>query len=223
MIIKLENVTKVYQSGDGRIKAVFEANLEVEKGQFLSILGHSGSGKTTLLNLVGGLTKPTSGRVLIDDKDIWSLSDQAQSLLRHQKIGLIFQFASLVPTLSTLDNVRLPTAFGPTENAQSARELLELVGIGEKIKSLPSQLSGGQQRRVAIARALLNNPEIILADEPTGDLDEETEVEIMRLFKKLNTDGMTILMVTHNQLLAKQANRVLQMSHGVLSEPGKTG
>ena len=194
-------------------------SLSISKGEFLSIVGHSGSGKTTLVSIIGGILKPTSGKVLLDGVDICTLDDNRLSEYRAQRIGFIFQFASLLPILTAQENVLLPGIFNPAPknatNEKLARNLLEMVGIGDKKDAYPAQLSGGQQRRVAIARALLNSPDIILADEPTGDLDEETEAEIMDLFKKINQQqGVTIILITHNLELAGKAQKRLRMSRG---------
>jgi len=221
-MIEVKNLRKTYTSGGQLIKAVDDVNLKIEKGEFASISGHSGSGKTTLLNLIGGLTRPDSGTVIIDGLDIWSMSDNALSEMRNKKIGFIFQFSSLIPTLNTVDNVLFPFTFS-THKASAfcpdAIRLLDMVGLIDKIDAYPSELSGGQQRRVAIVRAFINNPEIILADEPTGDLDEQTEDEMMELFKKMNKEkGITFILVTHNSDLAKQATRRLTMRNGTLSE-----
>jgi ABC-type lipoprotein export system ATPase subunit len=188
----------------------------------LSIVGHSGSGKTTLVSIIGGILRPTSGQVLLDGVDICSLGDNALSEYRSKNIGFMFQFASLLPILTAKENVLLPGIFSPGQvptDEKKAESYLELVGIGEKKDAYPSQLSGGQQRRVAIARALINEPDIILADEPTGDLDEETEAEIMALFKDINEKkGVTIILITHNMGLAGQAKKHLRMSQGKLKE-----
>ena len=220
-MIEIKNLTKNY-SIDGQIfNAVDNVSFSVKKGEMLSIIGHSGSGKTTLLSLIGGLTKPDSGQVLIDDINIWSMDDAALSRFRNKKISFIYQFASLIPTLTALENIMLPTAFGEhTDDIRGhAEELISLVGLREKSGSYPAHLSGGQQRRIAIARAFINSPEIILADEPTGDLDEETENEIIRLFQNMSEKNeVTFLIVTHNKDIAARARRHLSMSNGVLSE-----
>ena len=220
-MIEIKSLTKNYSIDRQIFKAVDNVSLSVKKGEMVSIIGHSGSGKTTLLSLIGGLTKPDAGQVLIDDIDIWSMNDSALSMFRNKKISFIYQFASLIPTLSALDNIMLPTAFGEETGdiRGRAEELLGLVGLREKSGAYPAHLSGGQQRRIAIARAFINSPEIILADEPTGDLDEETEDEIIRLFQDMSEKKeMTFLIVTHNKDIAARARRHLSMSNGVLSE-----
>ncbi len=218
MIIEAEHLCKTYRIGDQVIEAVRGVDLAIERGEFVSIVGHSGSGKTTLLSMIGGLTRPTHGRVYIDGIDIWSLSDEKLSELRNKKIGFMFQFSSLIPTLNALENVMLPVAFGKNSSfdvEKRAKELLELVGLKHRMYNVPAQLSGGEQRRVAIARALINDPDIILADEPTGDLDRETEEEVMELFLKINQNmGKTFIMVTHNPQLAKKTNTTLKMENG---------
>jgi len=220
-VIEIKSLTKNY-SIDGQIfKAVDNVSFSARTGEMVSIIGHSGSGKTTLLSLIGGLTRPDAGEVLIDNINIWSMNDNAMSAFRNKKISFIYQFASLIPTLTALENIMLPTAFGQyTDDMQSyAEELISLVGLREKSNAYPSHLSGGQQRRVAIARAFINRPEIILADEPTGDLDEETESEIIRLFRDMSEKKkITFLIVTHNKEIASETTRQLNMSNGILSE-----
>lgn len=218
MIIEAEHLCKTYWIGDQVIEAVRGVDLAIERGEFVSIVGHSGSGKTTLLSMIGGLTRPTHGKVYIDGIDIWSLSDEKLSELRNKKIGFMFQFSSLIPTLNAIENVMLPIAFGKNTNfdvEKRAKKLLEMVGLKHRMYNVPAQLSGGEQRRVAIARALINNPDIILADEPTGDLDRETEEEMMKLFLKINQKmGKTFIMVTHNPKLAEKTNTTLKMENG---------
>ncbi len=220
--IELLDISKLFRIGDMTIRAVDGVSLKIEKGDFVSIVGHSGSGKTTLLSIIGGIMKPTSGRMLFDGTDISTLDDDRLSAYRNRKIGFMFQFASLLPILTAKENILLPGLFGmggSIVDGKKAEEYLSLVGLGDKIDSYPSQLSGGQQRRVAIARALMNTPEVILADEPTGDLDEETEAEIMELFNRLNRENkVTFIFITHNQLLARRARRQVRMGHGVLKE-----
>lgn len=221
-MIEVIDLTKTYRIDSEVIKAVDNVSLTIGDGEFISILGHSGSGKTTLLSLIGGLTRPDSGTVRIDGTDIWQIPDDELALLRNRKINFIYQFSSLVPTLNVVENVLLPTAFSKERSGNEydfAMELLEMVGIADKEKAYPAQLSGGQQRRAAIARAFINNPSIILADEPTGDLDEETEAEIMSLFKKMNKEkGITFIIVTHSSELAGQTEKRFRMSNGVLRE-----
>lgn len=220
--IELSDISKAYTVGDQTIRAVDGVSLKIDRGDFLSIVGHSGSGKTTLLSIIGGIIRPTSGRVLYDGTDICALDDDCLSAYRNSKIGFMFQFASLLPILTARENVLLPGLFGPAGRAadrKKAEEYLSMVGLGDKIEAYPSQLSGGQQRRVAIARALMNGPEVILADEPTGDLDEETEAEIMGLFKRLNGEKkVTFIFITHNLHLARQAQKQVRMGQGAMKE-----
>lgn len=220
-MIEVNELTKTY-SIDGQIlKAVNSVSFGVKKGELVSIMGHSGSGKTTLLSLIGGLTRPNAGQVVIDNVNIWSIDDDSLSGFRNKKISFIYQFSSLIPTLTTIENILLPTAFGSYRKDvdSDAVELLKLVGLEDKMNSYPSHLSGGQQRRVAIARAFINRPEIILADEPTGDLDEDTEREVIRLFNGMNEErGVTFLIVTHNKEIAALARKQYRMANGALSE-----
>jgi putative ABC transport system ATP-binding protein/lipoprotein-releasing system ATP-binding protein len=219
-MITLEQVTKTYPLGKGSsVTAVNGASLEIDQGEFVLIVGRSGSGKTTLLNLAAGLTQPTSGKVLIDGTDLWALTDQQQSFLRSQRIGFVFQFPSLLPTLTVLENVILPTVFSPKQAAAQtydrARGLLQKVGLSDKVAAYPRQLSAGQQQRVVIARALMNQPLMLLADEPTSNLDEKTELEIMDLFHDLHASmGITIVMVTHMRQLVSYGTRAVEMANG---------
>lgn len=220
--LNIENLTKTYTVDRAVFTGVNNISLTINRGEFLSIVGHSGSGKTTLVSIVGGILKPTSGRVLLEGTDICTLDDSKLSEYRASRIGFMFQFASLLPILTAKENVLLPCLFSPEPKKDTdklARDLMEMVGIGDRLDSYPSQLSGGQQRRVAIARALLNKPDIILADEPTGDLDEDTEAEIMHLFEEINNKhGVTIILITHNLQLAGKAQRKLRMSKGQLAD-----
>ncbi len=219
-MIEIKDITKTYTIDGKKIKAVDKASFTVSAGEILSIIGHSGSGKTTLLSLIGGLTKPDSGSVVINGNDIWSMNDDDLSGFRNKTISFIFQFASLVPTLTVFENVILPVTFGVHEGntGSYAKHLCGAVGLHDKMDSYPSQLSGGQQRRVAIARAFITNPAIVLADEPTGDLDEETEAEMIGLFKKFNDEkGTVFIIVTHSTDLAKQSGRQLKMSNAVVT------
>ena len=221
-MIELKSVSKHYRlSGDVLVKAVDDLNLTIQDGEFAMIVGRSGSGKTTLLSLIGGLTRPTQGSVRVDGVDLWGLDDANQSRFRAEKIGFVFQIPSLLPTLTVLDNVKLPTMFARQHDrvGEKALGLLQMVGLSEKAHAYPSQLSVGQQKRVALARALVNGPEIVLADEPTSDLDKTTELEIMKLIEKVYAEGhRTIVMVTHTLELASYATKVRTMVNGVLSE-----
>ena len=196
-MLRIEELTKHYNGSD----VLSNINLEIADGDFIILTGRSGGGKTTLLSIVGGLTRPDKGRVIIDDTDIQQISEQELAKLRNQKMGFVFQFPSLIPTLTVLDNLLLPIAFADRnpnmKDRAYAEELMEMVGISDRKGHYPSQLSGGQQRRVALARAMINRPSLILADEPTGDLDEKSEASIMGLFQNFNKQGVTIFMGTH--------------------------
>lgn len=219
-VVCLENVSKHFRQGEALVRAVDEVSLEIFPGDFLVLTGRSGSGKTTLLSLIGGLTTPTAGRVHLFGRDLARLNDVALSAMRAERLGFVFQFASLLPTLTALDNVRLPGLFAsrPVTKA-TALELLGWVGLADKARSYPSALSGGQVARVALARALANRPALFLADEPTGNLDVDTEREIFTLLRELNrVRGVTILLVTHNPELACYGNRRLRMDCGRLEE-----
>jgi ABC-type lipoprotein export system ATPase subunit len=219
--LELINLAKIYTVGDNSIPGLKTVSLTIEQGDFLSIVGHSGSGKTTLISIIGGILKPTSGRILYNGSDICTMNDAQLSEYRSTKIGFMFQFASLLPILTARENVLLSSLFSPERSKdenERAERYLELVGIGDKLDAYPRQLSGGQQRRVAIARALMNNPELILADEPTGDLDEGTEKEIMDLFKKINREKkVTMILITHNVALAGEAGKMMRMNNGTLT------
>jgi ABC-type lipoprotein export system ATPase subunit len=220
--IEVRDTSKIYRIGDTVIRAVDRASLAVERGEFVSIIGHSGSGKTTLLSMIGGILKNSEGEVLYNGTDIYRLGEDELSKYRAKKVGYIFQFASLLPVLTAKENLLLPTIFcrnGSTPGEKKAEEYLDMVGLKDKINAYPSQLSGGQQRRVAIARSLMNDPEVILGDEPTGDLDEETELEIMDLLGRMNRqNSVTIIFVTHNSELARTASKQLKMANGRLYE-----
>lgn len=224
-MIVVRNLVKSYAADHVPVKAVDGVSFECQKGDYISVIGHSGSGKSTLLSLIGGLTRPDAGDIVIAGTNILSLDDAALSEFRNKKINFIFQFASLIPTLTALENVMLPASLGASRDKSKrdvkheAAALLGMVGLADKINAYPSQLSGGQQRRVAIARSFINNPEIILADEPTGDLDEKTEGEMIKIFRKMNREkGITFIIVTHSSSIAGQAKRVLKMHAGKLEE-----
>jgi putative ABC transport system ATP-binding protein/lipoprotein-releasing system ATP-binding protein len=216
-MIELKGLSKTYTISGQSIKALQPVDITFQKGEWVSIVGHSGSGKSTLLSLIGGIALPDSGAVLIDGRNIRDYNDAGLSRLRNEKFGFVYQFASLIPTLTATENVLLPTVFGGNKKPEDARRLLQMVGLGDKTERYPSELSGGEQQRVAIARAFIHDPDIILADEPTGDLDEETEAEIMAFFQRLNRERkVTMIMVTHSSELAQKAGTRLKMKQGVL-------
>jgi ABC-type lipoprotein export system ATPase subunit len=212
-------VGKTYATERGPVVAVRGIDLEVRRGEFAAIVGRSGSGKSSLMAMIGGLSRPSEGTVCIDEVDIWSLADDDLTEFRSRRIGFVFQFASLLPTLRIIDNVALPALLGRRADAAYGRaaDLLTRLGLAAQLDAYPAELSSGQQRRAAIARALINEPSLLLADEPTSDLDEQTEAEIMAEFRDLNRDAqMTFIMVTHNLRLAEQADRVLHIAGGAL-------
>ncbi|MFU8818428.1 MAG: ABC transporter ATP-binding protein [Desulfurivibrio sp.] len=219
--LELIEVSKMYKVGESTIPALDRVSLVVQRGEFLSIVGHSGSGKTTLVSVIGGILQPSSGRVLFGGDDICAMDDAGLSAYRNNRIGFMFQFASLLPILTARENVMLAALFAGARSRleqERADHLLDLVGIGNRINAYPWQLSGGQQRRVAIARALMNQPELLLADEPTGDLDERTEAEIMALLGRINREEqVTMILITHNVALARTAQRMMRMKQGRLS------
>ena len=212
-IVKFENVSRVYKTGDHELKALDSVNLSLDEGKFVVILGPSGAGKSTLLNMLGGLDSPTSGKITVDGKDISTLSDNELAEYRAEKVGFVFQFYNLVPTLTVYENVALVKEIAP--NALDPKQMLEEVGLADHIKNFPAELSGGEQQRVSIARALAKNPQILLCDEPTGALDSETGVLVLKLLLKMaRTYGKTIVIVTHNQNIAKMADVVIRVKSG---------
>jgi len=218
-IVCLEGVTKVYRMGKVEVQALRGVNLSVKRGEFIAILGPSGSGKSTLLNMIGCLDKPTSGKVFINGKDTSRLNENELAAVRREKIGFVFQQFNLIHTLNALENVALPMLFAGIRRAERmkrARELLEKVGLSHRIYHKPMELSGGEQQRVAIARALANNPEIIVADEPTGNVDTDAGNAIMEIFEQLNEERRTIILVTHDFDIAAHAHRKLRMKDGTL-------
>jgi len=215
-MIKVHKVSKVYGKGLNRIVAIGELSFEVEKGEFVMLFGPSGSGKTTILNIIAGLTRPTYGTVYIAGEDIFQMSDSELTKFRARNIGLVFQFQSMLPHLNALDNVRLALRLaGKKDDPELAEKALRRMGLGDRLTAYADELSMGQQRRVGIARALINKPSILLCDEPTGDLDSETEKSIMEMIKKAHLAGTTILMVTHNCSLGTYATRILQKNLAV--------
>lgn len=220
-MIKIHKLSKIYQSGVFTTTALKEINLEIEKGEFVAIMGPSGSGKSTLMHILGGLDNPSSGAYFLDNKDIAKFSDDELSEIRNKKIGFVFQAFNLLPRTSAIKNVSLPlsyTGISKKERMEKAGEALETVGLQGKNENRPNQLSGGQIQRVAIARALINNPALILADEPTGNLDTKAGNEIMEIFQKLNEKGHTIILVTHEKEIAEYAKRVILLRDGEVVE-----
>jgi len=222
-MIKLNELSKIYeQKKQKTVKAVDEVSLDIVSKEFVVITGRSGSGKTTLLNLIAGLAEPTKGQVFIDGVDLWELSDADRSALRNQKMGFVFQFPSLLQSLNTVENVVLPTIFSQKKTTQAdidrAMRLLEIVGLTDKAAAYPRQLSAGQQQRVVIARALINEPELLLADEPTSNLDEQTAKEIMDIFHDIHRNkGITILLVTHTGEITTSGTRSIFMANGSIA------
>ena len=220
-MILLESVSKTYEMGEGVVRALDHVDLQVDQGDFLAIVGPSGSGKSTLMNILGLLDVPDEGRYLLDGMDVGALSDNRLASIRNEKIGFVFQSFNLLGKLTALENVKLPLSYAGVrlkEADAGPGKQLALVGLEGREHHLPNQLSGGQQQRVAIARALVCEPEIILADEPTGALDSRTGVEIMELFKSLHAEGQTVILITHNQELADEAQRVVRIADGLIQE-----
>ena len=220
-MLACRQVSKSYRTERGIVTAVAGIDLDVAAGRFAAIIGRSGSGKSTLMAMIGGLSRPSGGTVTIDGTDLWRLSDNALSEFRNGKIGYVFQFASLLPTLRLIDNVALPAMLGRRHGASGsyarAAGLLERMGLGGYLDAYPSEISAGEQRRVAIARALINDPALLLADEPTSDLDEQTESEIMDVLLTINREvGTTLILVTHNLALAEKAQQVVHIANGAI-------
>ncbi|MDI6703596.1 MAG: ABC transporter ATP-binding protein [bacterium] len=224
-MIEMTNISKVYQMGEKKVEALREVSMKIEPGEFIAIMGPSGSGKSTLLAIMGCLEIPTSGRYLFDKKDVSNLTDDELSLLRNEKIGFVFQAFHLLPRFSALENVELPLIYkkvAKDEREERAIACLKQVGLEHRIKHAPTQLSGGEQQRVAIARALVNSPRIILADEPTGNLDSTSAQEVMDILSLLNQDKkITIAVVTHNPLIAERAKKVYHLKDGQLVNEAK--
>lgn len=225
-LIEVVEVTKTYQSGQEEVQALNKVSLAIEEKDFVALVGPSGSGKSTLLTVLGALNPPTSGKLYIDGIDVYSLSPERQADLRSAYIGFVFQQFHLIPYLTALENVMLPLAvlkYSHREQVKMAQEALEKVGLGSKINRLPNQLSGGEQERVAIARAIVNQPPIILADEPTGSLDTATGRGIMELFQALNHEGLTIVMVTHNRETLSYVKGQVFIRDGQIQKPPENG
>ncbi len=220
-ILRMENIHKSYQMGEEEFEVLHGINLTVHPGEFLSILGPSGSGKSTLMNMIGCLDVPSSGKYILSGRDIEGLSELELAKIRNKEIGFVFQSFHLLPKFNAIKNVELPLIYAgisPFERRNRAEEMLQKVGLSDKKKNLPNQLSGGQQQRVAIARALITQPTILLADEPTGALDQKTGAQVMELFEEINAEGKTIIMITHDIKIAKHATRIVNILDGTLTE-----
>lgn len=215
-ILKTTDLIKTYGKGDNEVHALRGVNLDVQKGEFVAIVGTSGSGKSTLLHMLGGLDRPTSGKVFIDGKDIFSLKDDPLTILRRRKIGFVFQAYNLVPVLNVMENIMLPLELdGAKPDKEFINNIIEVLDLKDKLHKLPTQMSGGQQQRVAIARALAGRPAVILADEPTGNLDSVTSQDVMNLFRiTANKFNQTIVMITHNEEIAQTADRIIRIEDG---------
>ena len=219
MIIKTENLTKDYETGTQVVSALKGINLSVEKGEFLSIMGPSGSGKTTLMNIIGCLDSPTNGSYYLNNKSVSKLDDDELAKIRNKEIGFVFQSFHLLARNTAFDNVMLPLKYAGVSKEEATKrsnDVLDLVGLSSRSKHTPAELSGGQQQRVAIARALVNQPSILFADEPTGNLDSKTGQDVMSIFKDLNKNGQTIILITHEDSIAKQSNRIITIMDGLI-------
>ncbi len=215
-ILKVENLTKIYGKGNAKVVALDNVSFSVSKGEFIAIVGASGSGKSTLLHLIGGVDRPTSGKVFIDGTDIFNLDDDKLAIFRRRQVGLIYQFYNLIPILNVEENITLPLSLDNRKiNQAKVEEMLDLLGLSNRKNHLPNELSGGQQQRTSIGRALITNPTIILADEPTGNLDSKASDEIVKLLQKSNKElKQTIIMITHNMEIAKYADRIIKLEDG---------
>lgn len=213
-VVKTSDLRKIYGAGEVQVQAVRGVSLEIMRGEMVALMGPSGSGKTTLLNLLGCVDRPSSGSYWLDGQDVSRMSDRQLSRVRNEKIGFVFQTFNLLPRMTAVQNVGLPTIYGRRRRRARPLELLQRVGIAARARHLPAELSGGEQQRVALARALINDPAIILADEPTGNLDSHSGAEVMRLLQQLNEEGVTILLVTHDAAVARHAKRLVQFRDG---------
>ena len=219
-ILKVENLTKTYGSGENLVHAVDDVSFSVEKGEFVAIVGASGSGKSTLLHLIGGVDRPTSGKIFVDGNDISKMNDDKLAVFRRRQVGIVYQFYNLIPILTVEENITLPCDLdGRGVDRERLEMILDSFGLRARRKHLPNQLSGGQQQRTSIARALINNPSLVLADEPTGNLDSKSSEEVMSMLKMCNQIyGQTVIMITHNLDIAKQADRIITISDGKIVE-----
>lgn len=219
-ILKVENLTKTYGSGENLVHAVDDVSFSVEKGEFVAIVGASGSGKSTLLHLIGGVDRPTSGKIFVDGNDISKMNDDKLAVFRRRQVGIVYQFYNLIPILTVEENITLPCDLdGRGVDRERLEMILDSFGLRARRKHLPNQLSGGQQQRTSIVRALINNPSLVLADEPTGNLDSKSSEEVMSMLKMCNQSyGQTVIMITHNLDIAKQADRIITISDGKIVE-----
>ena len=219
-ILKVENLTKTYGSGENLVHAVDDVSFSVEKGEFVAIVGASGSGKSTLLHLIGGVDRPTIGKIFVDGNDISKMNDDKLAVFRRRQVGIVYQFYNLIPILTVEENITLPCDLdGRGVDRERLEMILDSFGLRARRKHLPNQLSGGQQQRTSIARALINNPSLVLADEPTGNLDSKSSEEVMSMLKMCNQNyGQTVIMITHNLDIAKQADRIITISDGKIVE-----
>ncbi|WP_299977702.1 ABC transporter ATP-binding protein [uncultured Pseudoteredinibacter sp.] len=220
-VIELQQLNKTYQSGDLRVEAIKSISLQIRENEFVAIMGSSGSGKSTLMNILGCLDKPSAGSYFLNNRDVSELEDKELAAIRNREIGFVFQTFHLLPRLSALQNVMLPLRYADVERAEAstrAKEMLQTVGLADRVDHLPYELSGGQRQRVAIARALINKPKIIFADEPTGNLDSKTSLEIMALLQDLHEQGQTIVLITHEAEIAEFSQRLLLMKDGELQD-----
>ena len=224
-ILKIENLNKIYGKGDNQVKAVDNVSFSVEKGEFVAIIGASGSGKSTLLHLIGGVDRPTSGKVFIEGKDIYSLNDDNLAIFRRRQIGLIYQFYNLIPVLNVAENITLPTKLdGRDVDEKRLDELLKTLRLEKRKYNLPNQLSGGQQQRVSIGRAIINEPALMLADEPTGNLDSKASEEIISLLKLSNKKyNQTVIVITHDEKIALEADRIITIDDGKIIKDERNG
>lgn len=222
-ILKVENLSKVYGKGDNTVKAVDNISFSIEKGEFVAIIGASGSGKSTLLHLLGGVDRPTSGKVFIEDQDIYSLNDDKLAIFRRRQVGLIYQFYNLIPVLNVVENITLPCNLdGKQINEKRLDDLLHTLGLENRKNNLPNQLSGGQQQRVSIGRAMMNEPALMLADEPTGNLDSKASEEIISLLRLSNKKyNQTVIIITHDEKIALEADRIITIDDGKIIKDEK--
>jgi putative ABC transport system ATP-binding protein len=224
--IQVKNVTKIYKTGEVEVRALDDVSFEIKKGEFVAIMGPSGSGKSTLMHIIGALDKPTSGDYILEGTNVKKLNDDQLAEIRNKKIGFVFQTYNLLPRTTALKNVSIPMMYAGIKRAERqkiAEKYLDMVGLKDRINHTPNQLSGGQQQRVAIARALVLSPSIILADEPTGNIASKQAAEVMEIFQKLNKQGHTILMITHEEDIAHYAKRIIKILDGKIAEDEKNG